>query len=73
MKGSTFYRWGTREDEPIKPVKIEEAQKVIAENADNLVLDFDVDAEAMLDLACPSGVCSVESFISETYPLKDNK
>jgi len=59
MKGSTFYRWGTREDEPIKPVKIEDAQAVIAENQANVVYDFDVDTQAMLDLACVGGVCDV--------------
>jgi ribonucleoside-diphosphate reductase alpha chain len=57
MKGSTFYRWGSRENEPITPVPREEWAEVLASQNGNTVYDFDV--EAILAIDCPGGVCEV--------------
>lgn len=57
MKGSTFYRWGSREFEPISPVAREDWARVIAEQNGHTVYDFDV--EEILALDCPGGVCEL--------------
>ena len=57
MKGSTFYRWGSREFEPISPIPREQWEEVIASQNGNTVYDFDVDE--ILKLDCPGGVCEV--------------
>lgn len=57
MKGSTFYRWGSREFEPISPIPREEWNQVLAEANGNISYEFDV--EAMLDLDCVGGVCEL--------------
>ena len=60
MKGSTFYRWGSREFEPISPVPREEWEAVIAQtNGSTLYGDDDKAVQALLDLDCPGGVCSI--------------
>lgn len=57
MKGSTFYRWGSREFEPIQPVPVEEWDSTIASTNGNTVYDFDIDTFLTLD--CPGGVCDL--------------
>jgi hypothetical protein len=57
MKGATFYRWGSREFEPIVPIPREEWEAIMAEQNGSTVYDFDVDA--LLTLDCPGGVCEV--------------
>lgn len=57
MKGSTFYRWGSREFEPIQPVPQEEWESIIAEQNGHANYNFDVDE--ILTLDCPGGVCEV--------------
>lgn len=57
MKGSTFYRWGSREFEPISPVPREQWSEVISSQNGSTVYDFNV--EEMLALDCPGGVCEV--------------
>lgn len=57
LKGTTFYRWGSREFEPISPIPREEWEQVMSEQNGNTVYDFDV--EAILALDCPGGVCEV--------------
>jgi ribonucleoside-diphosphate reductase alpha chain len=60
MKGSTFYRWGTREFEPISPVPKENWNEVIANtNGSTVWGDDNRSVEALLELDCPGGVCSV--------------
>lgn len=57
MKGSTFYRWGSREFEPISPVARENWGEAISSQNGSAVYDFNV--EELLALDCPGGVCEV--------------
>lgn len=57
MKGSTFYRWGSRQFEPISPIPREEWDKIMAEQNGYTVYEFNVDE--MLQLDCPGGVCEL--------------
>jgi len=60
MKGSTFYRWGTREFEPISPVPQEQWAVVIAQtNGSTLYGDDEASVSEMLALDCVGGVCDV--------------
>lgn len=57
MKGTTFYRWGSREFEPISPVPRDQWEEVIASQNGNTTYDFNV--EEILALDCVGGVCEV--------------
>jgi ribonucleoside-diphosphate reductase alpha chain len=60
MKGSTFYRWGSREFEPISPVPQEDWDRVISETNGSTVYGEDnTSVKALLDLDCVGGVCAV--------------
>lgn len=60
MKGSTFYRWGTREFEPISPVPKEQWAEVIAMTNGSTIYGDDKDSvKGLLDLDCVGGVCDV--------------
>jgi ribonucleoside-diphosphate reductase alpha chain len=60
MKGSTFYRWGSREFEPISPVPQEDWDRVISETNGSTVYGEDnTSIKALLDLDCVGGVCAV--------------
>lgn len=57
MKGSTFYRWGSREFEPISPVPREQWLEAISSQNGSTVYEFNV--EEMLALDCVGGVCEL--------------
>jgi ribonucleoside-diphosphate reductase alpha chain len=57
MKGSTFYRWGSRENEPINPVPKEQWDDTIAKTNGKTTYNFDI--EELLTLDCPGGACEV--------------
>lgn len=67
MKGSTFYRWGSREFEPISPIPREEWSQLIAEQNGHTNYDFDVDE--LLALDCPGGVCDLPAQWNEEMAL----
>lgn len=67
MKGSTFYRWGSREFEPISPIPREEWSQLIAEQNGHTNYDFDVDE--LLALDCPGGVCDLPDQWNEEMAL----
>ena len=46
IKGSTFYRFGSRENEPIEPIGVQEARNLLEE-------------ELVFDPSCKSGACDV--------------
>lgn len=56
LKGTTIYRYGSRENEPINPIPREEWDQVFKEN--NISNNY-ISIEETLDLDCPSGVCDV--------------
>lgn len=57
MKGSTFYRWGSREFEPISPVSRDKWDEAISESGGDISYDFNVDEILALD--CVGGVCDL--------------
>jgi len=60
MKGSTFYRWGSREFEPISPVPEQLWDTVIAQTNGSTIYGDDADSvKGLLDLDCVGGVCAV--------------
>lgn len=58
LKGSTFYRWGSRENEPFEPVLQSDIQEVIQSTPEELIRrkERTEDQQAM---DCVSGVCEV--------------
>lgn len=56
-KGTTVYRYGSRENEPIQPVPREEWQEIIAEHRSEDAEEMTVDEFMSLD--CVGGVCEV--------------
>lgn len=56
LKGTTFYRWGSRENEPYSPVKMEDAEAIIeATPEDKISRKQRTEAGS----ECVSGVCDV--------------
>lgn len=58
VKGSTFYRWGSRENEPYSPVRMEEVEHVIATTEPEFIRHKGR-TEAANAMDCVSGVCEV--------------
>jgi ribonucleoside-diphosphate reductase alpha chain len=61
LKGTTVYRYGSRENEPISPVPRELWSDII--NTDSVKSEITV--EEFLTLDCPGGVCEVPKLWSE--------
>lgn len=61
LKGTTVYRYGSRENEPISPVPQSEWKKLI--KGENISHGMTIDER--LEIDCPSGVCSVEGHIKD--------
>lgn len=59
MKGSTFYRDGSRSNQPIEPILPHEADKLIAEYNGNVLIEGA--NENQLDVECVNGICEVPS------------
>ena len=58
LKGTTFYRWGSRENEPFAPVLAEEAGEVIANYPpDKIMRKQRTEEQQAMD--CVTGVCEV--------------
>ena len=54
LKGTTFYRWGSRENEPFSPIRMEDVEEVLANTPeDQISRKFRVEQE------CVSGVCDI--------------
>lgn len=56
LKGTTFYRWGSREGEPFSPVKLEEAEQVIADTPEEKISRKQRTSEQNT-MDCTTGVC----------------
>jgi ribonucleoside-diphosphate reductase alpha chain len=57
LKGTTVYRYGSRENEPINPVPREEWEQVIAEHGEAVTTSMTVDEFMSVD--CPTGSCEI--------------
>lgn len=66
IKGSTFYREGSREGEPLEYIRVEDVGRVLKENAYKL----DFNAEELGSLDCPSGFCEIprSALLAEEAP-----
>jgi ribonucleoside-diphosphate reductase alpha chain len=63
MKGSTFYRWGSREYEPISPIPREEWEAVLASQNGNG--HGEITEEEFLSIDCATGVCEISDRLIE--------
>lgn len=62
VKGTTVYRYGSRDNEPINPVPREEWDDVVEHN----FYGNDMTVEEFLTLDCPGGICEVPNLWQET-------
>lgn len=58
IKGSTFYRWGSRENEPFAPVRLADAERVIAAT-DPVFIRRKERTEQQSAMDCVAGVCEI--------------
>lgn len=63
LKGTTVYRYGSRDNEPINPVPRDQWDEVVAANFDTAVDEMTVDEFMALD--CPGGVCEIPRVFAE--------
>lgn len=57
LKGTTVYRYGSRENEPISPVPREQWADIVSTHRNEQAEKMTV--QEMLDLDCPDGVCEI--------------
>jgi ribonucleoside-diphosphate reductase alpha chain len=57
LKGTTVYRFGSREDEPIQPIPREQWDELIAQHKGGS--NQQMSADEFLSLDCPDGVCEL--------------
>lgn len=57
LKGTTVYRYGSRENEPINPVPREQWDEIVKQKASGKTLT----EEEFMALDCPDGVCDIPS------------
>lgn len=57
LKGTTFYRAGSRGQEPLEAIPIEEAKRLVQTAHKHEIHDSSIEEQNMLD--CPDGVCDV--------------
>lgn len=64
LKGTTFYRWGSRENEPFEPVLMKDIELVLRETPEDMIRrkERTEDQNAM---DCVGGVCEVPAKIEE--------
>ena len=58
VKGSTFYRWGSRENEPFAPVKMADAEEIIAQTEPEFIRRKERTKE-QLAMDCTTGACEI--------------
>lgn len=56
LKGTTFYRWGSRENEPISPVLLKDVENVIANTPEERIRRK---TRAEETVECTNGVCEI--------------
>jgi ribonucleoside-diphosphate reductase alpha chain len=59
LKGTTFYRWGSRENEPFEPVLLADIEDVVAETPEAQIRRKERSEEKSAMEGCISGVCEV--------------
>jgi len=60
LKGTTFYRWGSRENEPFEPVLLHDIDLVIAETPEELIRRKERTEESNA-MDCVGGACEIPS------------
>lgn len=56
LKGTTFYRWGSRQNEPISPVRLEDVEQVISETPEDKIRRKTRTEDTV---ECANGVCEI--------------
>jgi ribonucleoside-diphosphate reductase alpha chain len=65
LKGTTFYRWGSRENEPFSPVLLEDIEATIAATPEDQISRKErTEEQSAMD--CVSGVCEIPQVEVET-------
>jgi ribonucleoside-diphosphate reductase alpha chain len=67
MKGSTFYRQGSRGEEPMEHVPADEMKKIIANWTE------EIEYEQAESMECPSGVCEVPNILQKEVKIPEGK
>lgn len=58
LKGTTFYRWGSRENEPFEPVLLKDVDLVLSETPEDMIRRKDrTEEQSAMD--CTTGVCII--------------
>ena len=58
LKGSTFYRWGSRENEPFEPVLLKDIDLVLSETPEEMIRRKErTEDQSAMD--CTTGVCTI--------------
>jgi len=57
LKGTTFYRAGSRGQEPLEAIPLDEARRLVAERKHEVHTDSTIDEQSSLD--CPDGMCDM--------------
>jgi len=58
LKGSTFYRWGSRENEPFEPVLMKDVDLVLSETPEDMIMRKER-TEEQNAMDCVDGVCAI--------------
>lgn len=58
LKGTTVYRYGSRENEPISPVPREQWDELVKQHK---AIEEQMSVEEFMELDCPNGVCEIPS------------
>lgn len=64
LKGTTFYRWGSRENEPFEPVLMKDIELVLRETPEDMIRRKER-TEEQNAMDCVGGVCEVPAKIEE--------
>ena len=63
LKGTTFYREGSRDFEPLEPVRAADLERVLAEQ--EVLPTYEANWEDQNAMDCPDGVCEIPNAIAE--------
>lgn len=64
LKGTTFYRWGSRENEPFEPILMKDIELVLRETPEDMIRRKER-TEEQNAMDCVGGVCEVPAKIEE--------
>lgn len=63
LKGTTFYRWGSRENEPYEPIKMEDAEAIIGLTLEDQIYRKQAVDQESNAMDCTTGACEVPELV----------